>query len=346
MVPLTETVRRVSGLATGRLASLPILAMSVHSACNCRCVMCDIWKANAEKREIGVAELDRHLDDIRALHVQRVMLTGGEPLLHSNLWALCDRLRKHGIRVTLVTTGLLVGQHVDAIAESIDDLVVSIDGEPEVHDDIRRVRGGFERIARGIGLLNNHASRPRTLARCVIQRRNCARLVAAVEAIAGVGVDHVSFLGADVTSIAFNRPQPWTAEQCDDIVLSRDQLTLFAAAIREVDNRCRDKVDKGFISGGIESLWRVYDYYAALAGAGKLPPVRCNAPWVSAVLEPQGTLRPCFFHPPYTANAGQGLGAALNAPQAVAFRRSLRIGQNEVCKRCVCTLSLPSWAKA
>ena len=53
----------------------------------------------------------RHLDAIRALRVQRVMLTGGEPLLHRNLWALCERLQALSVRITLVTTGLLIEQH-------------------------------------------------------------------------------------------------------------------------------------------------------------------------------------------------------------------------------------------
>ena len=43
MVGPGELARRTRSLVTGRLESLPILALSVHSACNCRCVMCDIF---------------------------------------------------------------------------------------------------------------------------------------------------------------------------------------------------------------------------------------------------------------------------------------------------------------
>ena len=50
MVGPGEIARRARSRVSGRLESLPILALSVHSACNCRCVMCDIWKANGEKR--------------------------------------------------------------------------------------------------------------------------------------------------------------------------------------------------------------------------------------------------------------------------------------------------------
>ncbi len=128
MVDVRESARRVTGRWTHRLRSVPILALNVHTACNCRCVMCDIWKANDQNRTIGVDELTGHVAAIRRLHVRRVMLTGGEPLLHRNLWTLCDMLRAEGIKLTLVTTGLLIDRHVDDLAARIDELVISIDG--------------------------------------------------------------------------------------------------------------------------------------------------------------------------------------------------------------------------
>src|ERR671910_159402 len=143
MVPSArEASRRAATRWSDRIHSLPILALSVHSACNCRCVMCDIWKANASKREISLADLQRHVSSLRQLHVQRVMLTGGEPLLHSNLWTLCDLLKSEGVKMTLVTTGLTIEPHVADINRVIDELVVSIDGPPDVHDQIRRIRSG------------------------------------------------------------------------------------------------------------------------------------------------------------------------------------------------------------
>jgi MoaA/NifB/PqqE/SkfB family radical SAM enzyme len=346
MVGPLEAGRRLRGRLTHHLESLPILALSVHSACNCRCVMCDIWKANRDKREISAADLERHVADLRALSVQRVMLTGGEPLLHSNLWALCARLREEHIHITLVTTGLLVARHVDDIAGYVDELVVSVDGAPDLHDRIRRTRDGFDRIGHGLRLLHNYARRPRITVRSVVQRDNHARLVQTVEAIHGLDVDRLSFLAADVSSTAFNRAEPWDEVRRSEIALSRDQLITLAAAIREVRDRCRDAVDSGFLFGGLASLWRIYDYYCAVQGLRTFPAVRCNAPWVSAVLEPGGQMRPCFFHAPYASVAGQSLQEIVNAPAAVAFRRALDTRTDETCRRCVCTLSLPSWADA
>ena len=43
-----------------------------------------------------------------ALGVRWVVFSGGEPLMHSDLFRLSDRLRESGIRTTILTTGLLL----------------------------------------------------------------------------------------------------------------------------------------------------------------------------------------------------------------------------------------------
>ena len=340
MVGLGEIARRARSRYSGRLESLPILAMSVHSACNCRCVMCDIWKANAEKREISAEDLDRHIDAIRALRVQRVMLTGGEPLLHGNLWALCRRLQALRIRITLVTTGILIEPHAADIAASIDTVVISLDGDREVHDAVRRVRGGFDRIAKGVMALHGEYPAPRLIARSVVQRDNFATLDRTILAAQAMGLDELSFLAADVSSQAFNRDVAWSGQRASEVAIGRASLDDLRAAIDRAVVAAAHLFEQGFIAGGRESLDRIHHYYSALAGAGDFPIVHCNAPWVSAVLEPGDQLRPCFFHPVYKSADG-GLEAALNAGESIAFRRNLDVARNDTCRRCVCSLNLP-----
>ena len=340
MVGPGEIARRARGRVSGRIESLPILALSVHSACNCRCVMCDIWKANSEKREISSDDLSRHVDAIRSLRVQRVMLTGGEPLLHRNLWALCAGLQSLKIRITLVTTGLLIDRHAAEIASCIDTVVISLDGPPQVHDAIRRVRGGFDRIAAGVMALHAEQPTPRLIARCVVQRDNAAAIGATITAAHRMGFDEISFLGADVSSAAFNRPEPWPAGRAAEIAIGRDELPVLLDAIGHAVHSDPDLFSNGFVAGGRASLERIVQYYRALAGDGEYPAVQCNAPWISAVLEPGDVVRPCFFQPAY-GSAGAGLAEALNAEPAVAFRRALDVTANETCRRCVCSLNLP-----
>src|SRR5213080_2213099 len=105
-----ETFRRQATRSTHRIHSLPQLVLMPHSRCNCRCLMCDIWQANANKQELSREDLERQMGSLRNLHVQRVVLSGGEALMHQNLWLLCELLRElnSDLQITLLSTGLLL----------------------------------------------------------------------------------------------------------------------------------------------------------------------------------------------------------------------------------------------
>ncbi len=340
-----EVVRRLRTRRSGRLHSLPVLAFEVHSTCNCRCVMCDIWKANAERREISTTDLDRHLESMRRLRVRRVMLTGGEPLFHSNLWALCERLEAQRIRVTLVTTGLLLERHADQIARFCDEVVVSLDGDRDVHDAIRRVPGAYDRTTAGLAVLRARAPRLPVAARTVVQQQNYRVLVRIVHAARQAGFDRVSFLAADVTSPAFGRRQAWDERRRDEVAIGRAEIGELERAVEQLLDTCAEEIRSGFVENSPASLRRIVTYYRWLAGLGESASPRCNAPWVSAVVEADGTVRPCFFHAPYgRAVDGASLSEVLNSPAAVRFRRELDVARDPTCRRCVCWLHLPAWA--
>lgn len=337
---LASVFKRVRSRLTDELQTLPVLVLEAHSACNCRCVMCDIWKANADRRELTRHDLDRHLEAIRALGVRRIVLSGGEPLLHSNLWTLCDLLEAQGARITLLTTGILLARSAEPIARHVDELIVSIDGSRQVHDAIRRVAGGFDRIAEGVRAVRRVAPSIALGVRSVVQKTNCRDLPNIVATCRALDVDWVSFLAADLTSTAFNRPAPWDEERRGGIALSASDLHGFAAAIADTERLHEKEMHSGFVAGGSSALWRLHQYYAAHLGLAEFPRVRCNAPWVSAVLEADGSVRPCFFHPAYGTVGEADLRTVLNSAAAQAFRARLDIRRDETCRRCVCSLHL------
>ena len=89
-----------------------------------------------------------------------------------------------------------------------------------------------------------------------------------------------------------------------------------------------------------EKLRRLSQYFAALHGRAEFPLPVCNAPWVSTVIEADGTIRPCFFHPPFGNIHNQPLATILNSAAAVAFREQLDVQRDSTCRKCVCTLHL------
>ncbi len=65
----------------------------------------------------------------------------------------------------------------------------------------------------------------------------------------------------------------------------------------------------------------------------------CNAPWVSAVIEVDGSVRPCFFHRAVGNITSSTLEEVVNGEAARLFRQSLKVSENPTCRRCVCSLN-------
>ena len=286
-----------------------------------RTYCCDIWK-RTNAREISEAELARHLDDIVALGVEHVVFTGGEPLMHSDLFRLAALLRSRGMRITLLSTGLLLARDAARIVESIDEVIVSLDGPREVHDAIRRVPGAFDRLAEGVRAIH------RACGRCTVQARNAAHLRETVEAARSIGLRSLSFLAADLDSTAFDRPFAWPDSRKNAVAPGLPELQ------QEMESLIAEYPDDGFIVESPAKLRRIVQHYRAPTAP------RCNAPWVSAVWEANGDVRPCFFHPPIGNTLNGTLAQIVNGPAAVAFRVHLNVAENPVCRRCVCSLYL------
>jgi MoaA/NifB/PqqE/SkfB family radical SAM enzyme len=302
--------------------------------------MCDIWKANKNVQEITPAQLSPHLESIRKLNVKSVLLSGGEPLMHSNLWAFLDLLKPLGVKVMLLSTGLLLEQHAQRICETCNEVIVSLDGSREVHNRIRGLPHAYETLEAGVAALKRESPSFRVTGRCVVQRANYAELPKIVEAARGLGLSQISFLSADVSSSAFNRPVQWSDERAAEIALDERQVGELKSAIDALIETNRADFDSRFIAEAPAKLRRLPAYYAANLGLGRFPAVRCNAPWVSAVVEADGTVRPCFFHNALGNIHKHSLATILNGPQARAFRKRLKVDRDPICERCVCSLYL------
>jgi len=321
------------------IQELPVLVLMPHSRCNCRCVMCDIWKIR-QVREIAPADLESHLASLRKLKVQWVVFSGGEPLLHSDLPALARVLRQEGIRTTLLTAGLTLERHAQQVAENIDDVIVSLDGPREVHDRIRGVSNAYGRLERGICKLRQHWEAIPIDGRCTVQKGNCRHLRAAVAAALDLGLNSISFLAADMSSEAFNHALPLENEKMSEIALDSADVDALLLEFEGLTSDFPPSIFGNFIRETPEKLRRIGMHFRAHLGQTAPVAPRCNAPWVSAVVESDGAVRPCFFHPPIGNLQTAPLVEVLNSPRAVEFRTQLDVSNNPICQRCVCSLFL------
>ena len=331
------------------IARLPILILFPHSRCNCRCLMCDIWK-DGERRELTASEVGGWVEEWRRLGVREVVLSGGEALMHSDLFALCRPMHEAGIAITLLSTGLLLARHAESVAGLVDNVVLSLDGPREVHDAIRNVPRAYERLAEGVSALRRLRPRLPISGRCTVQRKNFRFLRETVAAARAIGLDSISFLAVDVSSAAFNRPEGKGATPPSEMALSTAETLELEETLTRLERENAADFQSGFIVESPAKLRvRLLQYFRALLGLEGFARISCNAPWVSAVVESDGTVRPCFFHEALgNVRQAGNLEAVLNSGKARAFRASLDVATNPVCVKCVCSLDRkqPSGAAA
>ena len=337
-VELSPSIPRLDVTGIDEIQAMPILVLNVHENCNCRCVMCDIWKRPAGG-ELSLDQVRSFQEDVRALKIQQVVLTGGEPLLHSRFGELCQILKGCNVRITLLSTGLLLKKHAQLVAESVSEIIVSLDGPHATHDAIRRVTRAYHLMQDGIRAIRQLRPNLAVHARSTVQSANFQLLRETVASAKVLTCDSISFLAVDTTSQAFNRELIWPGEFGSQIGLTSAQVSLLEEEIELLITCNKDDIRDRYILEGPDKLRRIAHYFRGCLGEMPLISPICNAPWVSTVVEVDGAIRPCFFHGKVTTTVGQSLKDAVNSQAARRFRETLDIAHNPICQRCVCSLN-------
>jgi MoaA/NifB/PqqE/SkfB family radical SAM enzyme len=300
--------------------------------------MCDIWKRESSD-QFRTQDLERHRASLKNLGVRQVVLTGGEPLLHNDLAALCNFFREQNIHLTLLTTGLLMHKRAEEVANLFDDVIVSLDGPQNIHDAIRRVSGAFNLIYKGIAAVRHHRPSIPITCRTTVQKANHRHLCETVDAARALGLDSISFLAADLTSEAFNRPLIWPGERQNEISLSHEETRALEEEIEKLILEYEASINHKYIAESAAKLRKIpRRFHEHLGQLSPQAPI-CNAPWVSAVVEVDGSVRPCFFHRAIGNLTSSTLEEVINGDAAQIFRQSLDMETNATCQRCVCSLN-------
>ncbi len=133
---------------------LRMIAWELTRSCNLACVHC---RASAERGpyagELSTEEVLKVMDGIALVGKPVIILTGGEPLLRSDIFDLAQYGTEKGFRMVMATNGTLFTEETvrKMKGSGIQRISISLDGpDPESHDAFRRVKGSFEGSLRGI----------------------------------------------------------------------------------------------------------------------------------------------------------------------------------------------------
>lgn len=317
------------------LRRLPLVTLLLSERCNSRCITCDYWRHG--RADLDLESVRKLLPSLKRLQTEVVLISGGEPLLNSEWAEIAALLREQGLRLWLLTSGLSLAKHAGRVATLFDAVTVSMDGADRATYAAIRGVDAFDVVCRGIRAAV--AAGPPVTVRVTLQRSNFRQLPRFVELARELGVAQVSFLAVDVANPhAFSRQE----EFASGLALLPEDLPELQRLLAELERDHAEALRTRLIAESADKLRRnILQYFTAVCALGPYPPVRCNAPEFSAVLDARGGVSPCFFiaGPAQSrVTDAQSLDEVLNGDAMTRLRQSIRRGERPECARCVCSM--------
>jgi radical SAM protein with 4Fe4S-binding SPASM domain len=144
--------------------SLRYLELQITNKCNLKCRHCFIGdnppspppfrKGGMGGFELSVNQIRNILREIERMQGLRVLVSGGEPLIHSRFEEINDMLPEFFLRKVLFTNGLLLNKKILKNL-NVDEIQISIDGLENAHDSLRgkeNFRLAMEAVRRSLDL--------------------------------------------------------------------------------------------------------------------------------------------------------------------------------------------------
>ena len=154
-----QRASKISRLTDSHGRAITDLRVSITDRCNYRCVYCRTGNEGAQYAELPIADYLRMVRILVGLGIEKVRLTGGEPLLRKGLVDFVRELAKlrtmaggEPLDLAVTTNGHLL----EGLAQPLKDaglsrITVSMDAvDPATFARITRVPGSFERVLRGL----------------------------------------------------------------------------------------------------------------------------------------------------------------------------------------------------
>jgi radical SAM protein with 4Fe4S-binding SPASM domain len=133
------------------IPSLRYLEVQITDRCNLRCRHCYI--GDGLYQDLSVEQIQKVLKDFEEIQGLRLLISGGEPLLHPHFWQINDILRDQAFRSVLLSNGTLITRDVSRRLR-VHEVQVSLDGMREGHESLRG-KGNFEKTLTAINNLQD-----------------------------------------------------------------------------------------------------------------------------------------------------------------------------------------------
>jgi radical SAM protein with 4Fe4S-binding SPASM domain len=167
LIAFSETpLKRKVALNPSPIPSLRYLELQMTDRCNLQCRHCYIGEGSHQ--DLSKKQIQKVLEEFEEIQGLRLLISGGEPLLHPHFWEINDILRNYAFRSVLLSNGTLITKEV-ANKLHVHEVQISLDGMKEGHESLRG-RGTFEKAMAAIDHLQQ--ANTRVSVATMIHRRN------------------------------------------------------------------------------------------------------------------------------------------------------------------------------
>jgi radical SAM protein with 4Fe4S-binding SPASM domain len=149
IIGMAEKGRRAVDVGYNETPSLRYLMLEVTDRCNLACRHCYLGEGTG--RELGLSTIGRVLDEFGRMGGLRLIITGGEPLLHPRFREINTMIDGRPFRSILVTNATLIDDD-SAEALRFNEVQVSLDGMRKGHEFVRG-KGSYSKTIKGLDSL-------------------------------------------------------------------------------------------------------------------------------------------------------------------------------------------------
>ena len=290
------------------------ISLFLTFACNLRCKMCGQWgedgvfkdyNSDLLRERLSLQEIQKLIDDVKHFN-PNITLFGGEPLLYPNWTKVVEIVKSAGLRCNIVTNGVLLNRWAEEIVDlELDEIIFSLDGPEEIHDDIRGVKGTFRKAIDSFININNlkhqkNKKRPLISINTVLTEQTYRYLDEIAEIAEQIDTDvltfhHLLFLDSqnvnnfiDFFNGEFDQtPSDWLGFVVNKIPdFDIDQLL---SNIKSIKSR-KSTVDITFYPNFRDD--EIKEWYSQFPFQSCSYKNRCMSLWMTAYIFPDGSVRP------------------------------------------------------
>ncbi|AZR74283.1 hypothetical protein BBF96_13255 [Anoxybacter fermentans] len=252
------------------------LFVEITDKCNLLCKHCSTEAGPTGEQQLNFKKIVEIIDEAYNLGVRYFCISGGEPLLHPDVFEMIEYAKKRGMKkVTLYSCGYITGNLqknktlLERLASSkLDRIIFSLhSSDPMIHDQITGIKGSYEFAIKAIQYAVT--KKMKVEVHCVPMSYNFKTIPSLLRLCEKLGVEQLSLLRLVKQGRCMDNP---------DLVMSKRQLNVF----REIINKLKNGNYKTRLRLGAPFNCLFLDRYT-----------KCTAALCKILISADGSLFPC-----------------------------------------------------